>query len=413
MKQLRLSHLAIVIAAIGFSAVPELSHLSSNIAVAQEAMRPEVGKLVQSANDLLKAKKFKDALGKLQETDRIGNKTVNESFTIERMRLTIATQSGDNDLTIRSAEGVLTANKLSAKDQLQIVQVLANSYYRAGNYAKAAKNYERYYADGGTDNSLRQYMIQAYSQSGDKARALKEVSAEIAAAEKAGRAPALATLELYSSLASSPEAKASAIEKMVAFHGKKEYWINLLNSISRNKDFSPRLSLDVFRLKLAVGHITKESEYSEMIEVAIQEGHPSEALRVIEMGMKNGVLGTGDKATRHTRLKDLAKKRADEAKAVQEAAEKEGQAAKDGNLLVKTGYIYAQSGQFDKGIDLMEQGIKKGDLKHPHDATLHLAMAYFQAGKKANAIKLFKKVEGKDGTADLARYWVIYANQSK
>lgn len=413
MKQLRLSHLAIVIAAIGFSAVPELSNLSSNVAFAQEAMRPEVGKLVQSANDLLKAKKFKDALGKLQETDRIGNKTVNESFTIERMRLTIATQSGDNDLTIRSAEGVLTANKLSAKDQLQIVQVLANSYYRAGNYAKAAKNYERYYADGGTDGSLRQYMIQAYSQSGDKARALKEVSAEIAAAEKAGRAPALATLELYSSLASSPEAKASAIEKMVAFHGKKEYWINLLNAISRNKDFSPRLSLDVFRLKLAVGHITKESEYSEMIEVAIQEGHPSEALKVIETGMKNGVLGTGDKATRHTRLKDLAKKRADEAKAVQEAAEKEGQAAKDGNLLVKTGYIYAQSGQFDKGIDLMEQGIKKGDLKHPHDATLHLAMAYFQAGKKANAIKLFKKVEGKDGTADLARYWVIYANQSK
>jgi tetratricopeptide (TPR) repeat protein len=413
MKQLRLSHLAIVIASIGFAAAPELVNLSSNVAYAQESLRPEIGKLVQSANDFLRAKKFKDALGKLQEADRVGNKTVNESFTIERMRLTIATQSGDNDLTIRSAEGVLTANKLSTKEQLPIIQVLANSYYRAGNYAKAAKNYERYFAEGGTDNSLRQYMTQAYAQGGDKARALKEVSAEIAAAEKAGRAPSLSSLEMYSSLATTPAAKASAIEKMVAYHGKKEYWINLINAIARNKDFSPRLSLDVFRLKLAVGHITKESEYSEMIEVAIQEGHPSEALRIIELGMKNGVLGTGEKAARHTRLKDLAKKRADDAKAAQEASEKEGMATKDGNLLVKTGYIYAQSGQFDKGIDLMEQGIKKGDLKHPHDATLHLAMAYLQSGKKSNAVKLFKKVEGKDGTADLARYWVIYVNQSK
>ena len=52
-----------------------------------------------------------------------------------------------------------------------------------------------------------------------------------------------------------------------------------------------------------------------------------------------------------------------------------------------------------------------GGLKRANDARLHLGMAYPQAGKKADAIKAFKSVKGTDGTADLARYWIILANR--
>ncbi|GAC1417821.1 MAG: hypothetical protein NVSMB6_20010 [Burkholderiaceae bacterium] len=59
---------------------------------------------------------------------------------------------------------------------------------------------------------------------------------------------------------------------------------------------------------------------------------------------------------------------------------------------------------------MMEQGIARGGLKRPEDAKLHLGIAYLQAGKKAEAIKMLKTVQGGDGTADLARYWIILAN---
>ena len=62
---------------------------------------------------------------------------------------------------------------------------------------------------------------------------------------------------------------------------------------------------------------------------------------------------------------------------------------------------------------MMEQGIAKGEIKYDDDATLHLGMAYLQAGKKASAVKILKSVQGKDGTADLARYWLIVGNQNK
>jgi hypothetical protein len=55
----------------------------------------------------------------------------------------------------------------------------------------------------------------------------------------------------------------------------------------------------------------------------------------------------------------------------------------------------------------MEQALKKGPLKHPEDAKLHLALAYAQAGQKGRAAQLLQTVHGNDGTADLARLWLL------
>jgi hypothetical protein len=78
---------------------------------------------------------------------------------------------------------------------------------------------------------------------------------------------------------------------------------------------------------------------------------------------------------------------------------------------VTLGFALAAAGKADQGIALMEEGIKKGGLTQAEDAKLHLGIAQLQSGKKPAAIKTLKSVGGKDGTAELARYWVIFANQ--
>ncbi|MDO8653275.1 MAG: tetratricopeptide repeat protein [Undibacterium sp.] len=415
MKQLRLSRLAVLIAAIGFAAAPELSNIAANTAYAQEAMRPEIGRTIQAAGELLKAKKYKDAMSKLHEADGVGGKTANESFTIERMRLSIASQSGDNDAVIRSAEAIIAANKLSGKDQLQHIQVLANAYYKAGNYSKAAQAYGRYFSEGGTDSTLRPYMIHAMSQGGDSGRAMKEVQADLAADEKAGRTPSLSNLEFYANAALKQKdtaGYANALEKLIAYHGKKEYWVNLLNNVERKPGYSERLSLDLYRLKLAVGQVTKTADFMDMSKLAVLGGYPAEALKIIDLGFKSGALGTGNEAERHNRLRVLAKKTLDENAKAQVANEVEANQSKDGTALANLGYAYVTAGQYDKGIAMLEQAITKNGMKYAEDAKLHLGLAYLQAGKKTNAIKILKSVQGADGTADLARYWVIYANQA-
>jgi hypothetical protein len=89
--------------------------------------------------------------------------------------------------------------------------------------------------------------------------------------------------------------------------------------------------------------------------------------------------------------------------------EAEALAAKEGNDLVKIGMNYTFEGKTDKGINLMEQGIKKGGLKRPEDAKLALGYAQVHAGQKARGVQTLKSVQGNDGTADLARLWALHA----
>ena len=59
----------------------------------------------------------------------------------------------------------------------------------------------------------------------------------------------------------------------------------------------------------------------------------------------------------------------------------------------------------------MEQGIAKGNSAHPDDDRLHLGFAYLLAGQKAKAVAAFRGVQGADGSAALARLWILYATQ--
>jgi hypothetical protein len=142
----------------------------------------------------------------------------------------------------------------------------------------------------------------------------------------------------------------------------------------------------------------------------LQAKAPAEALKVIDKGYKSGVLGVGAEAARHQRLKDLAEKTlADTNKtlAVDEAALVK---AKDNDGLLAMGYGLVQAGQADKGLTMMQAAIKAGGLRNPEDAKLRLGEAYAAAGKKQQAISTLKTVGGSDGTAELARYWIMAIN---
>ena len=70
--------------------------------------------------------------------------------------------------------------------------------------------------------------------------------------------------------------QAATLEKLLFTHPKKEYWGIYLNRLERKSGFSPRFSLDVMRLKLATGNLSKTEDFMEMAQLAIQAGYPAE-----------------------------------------------------------------------------------------------------------------------------------------
>ncbi|MBX3620312.1 MAG: hypothetical protein KF891_10060 [Rhizobacter sp.] len=383
---------------------------------AQEALRPDVGKPLQAAQELIKAQKYREALAKVRDADGVPNKTANESYMVERMRIAAASGAGDAETAAKSFETLKASGKLPAAEQLRMLESLAGSFYRAKDYAKTVTWGKRYLAEGGTNGAIRTLVIQAQYLSGDYAGAAKELVVEVQGDDKAGRPTSEDRLKLLLNAAQRANDNASyvmAMEHLVTYYPKKEYWSDMLGRVQRKPNFSDRLALDAYRLMLATGSMRNANDYMEMAQLAVQAGLPGEGKQVVEKGFAAGVLGVGTpvEADRHRRLKDLVAKRSEEEK--QGLADREAQAAtaRTGDDLVDVGFSQAYLGDPKKGIALMDKGIAKGGLKRPDDARLHLGIAYLLAGDASRAQTVFKSVTGKDGTADLARLWSLVARQ--
>ena len=77
----------------------------------------------------------------------------------------------------------------------------------------------------------------------------------------------------------------------------------------------------------------------------------------------------------------------------------------------QAGTVYVSMGEVDKGLALIEQGIAKGGLKRPEDAKLRLGLAQQQSAKaRSKATQTLKSVQGSDGSADIARLWILLGN---
>ena len=379
---------------------------------AQAQLRPEVGKPLQQASDLMKAGKAREALAKVKEAEAAGNKTAAETLMIERMRGAAAQRAGDNAQAIQAFEAVFA--RVSGAEATQVAEQLAFAYSTQKDWGKTNQWIQKAQSLGSSSAQLKQLQSYIQSQSGDFGAIAKEAAGAISAAEQAGRKPDegdLLRLADAQQRTGNTAGQTATLEKLLQNHPKKEYWASYLGRVQRKSGFSDRFSLDVMRLKLATGSLTKTDEFMEMSQLALQAGLPAEGKAIVDKGFAANVLGTGPEAERHKRLRDLANKQEAEGKASIDQRATAAATAKDGNDLVQIGYAYATMGQAEKGIALIEQGIAKGGLKRPEDAKLRLGLALLQSGKnKAKAVQVLRGLQGTDGIADLGRLWALYAN---
>lgn len=384
---------------------------------AQEAgkapgVRPDVGKPLQAAVDLLKAKKNKDALVKLKELDAVSNKTPHESYLVERVRGQAAAAAGEPAMAARSLEAAATSPAAPAADRLALLAGAAGQYYLAKEYAKSAELAGRYLKDGGTDPALRTLMVQALYLGNDLARAGEELAALLKDQEAGGKQATEEQLQLYSSICLKRRDNVcytAALEKLLTRYPKPDYWLTAIYELTRTPGFPTRHSLDVARLKLATGTMRTAGEYFEAAQLSLQDGYPVEAKDIVERGYTAGLLGHGDEADRHRRLRDMVSKAATEdAKGLGKEGATSASSSQGGALL-NIGFNYVLNGQAEKGLAMMEQGLQKGGLKRPDDARLRLGIAQVMAGRGRAASKTLATVQGTDGTAELARLWGVAA----
>ncbi|WP_168793246.1 tetratricopeptide repeat protein [Paraburkholderia aromaticivorans] len=370
---------------------------------AADTLRPDVAKPLNAAQDLYRAHKYKDALTKIDQAAAVPGKTPYESTLIEEMRGAAAAAAGETGVAAQAYETLLSSGKLSGADEQRTSAALAGIYFQQKNYAQAAKVAQRYLKSGGSDPDMRTLLVQSYYLSNDCASVVSLLKPGIDAQVHAGRAPDESQLQLLGTCAQRVKDDAtyrSTLEKLVAYHPKQSYWDDLFSAIRNKPGYSSKLDIDTYRLRRATGSLSTADDYMEMTQLAIVAGTAAEGKQVIDQGFTSGVLGRDAQADREKRLQALAAKRA------QAPADPANPVAP-----VDMGFNQVFAGQAKQGLAAMDAAIAQGGIDHPDQAQLHLGVAYYTAGDKARAVQTFRAVKGTDGSADLARLWVLVASK--
>ncbi len=378
-----------------------------------ETMRPEVGKPLQVAQEKIQAKQYKDALAKIGEVDLIPNKTPYENFFIERMRGTAALALGEHTITAKSFEALLATHRLTPAERTLYAEAITGAYYNLKDYKQAAGWAARAIKDGSVLPQMRMLQVQSLYLADDFSAAKAEVIAALAADDTAGRVPTEEMLRMLGRTALKLNDEAGyidALERLVNRYPKADYWADLIARTARKPAMSDRNIQDLFRLQLALGDKLPASEYLFLAQNALEAGFPIDARQIIEKGFAAGALGAQPE---HKKLRDKVTKEADDDLKNMARTAAEAELGKEGPGLFNAGLNLVISGDKEKGLPMMERGIKRAGIKRPQDAKLRLGIAYAMAGESRKAAEILATVSGPDGIADVARLWSIFARQPR
>ncbi|WP_428310535.1 hypothetical protein [Hydrocarboniphaga sp.] len=379
----------------------------------KQTLRPEVGKPLQDAQTALAAKDYKGAAAQITAAEAVGKLSAYESYIVARLKASAALGQGDYKTALSAYEQVLVSSELPPAEKLPTLDAYVKIAYASKDYAKTASAIQQYKAAGGTSAETLGLYAQSLYLAGKYQEASVALSAEIKDLAAAGKKPTDTQLQLLASCALKQNdmvAYTAALEQLVTYSPKKEYWLDLLVRTQRKPGFSDRLDLDMYRLRDATGTMEKADDYMEAAQLALQSGFPGEAQKFVDEGYAAKLLGAGPDAPRHQRLKDLVTKKIAEDKATLAEGEKAAAAQASGDALVNTGFNYVAYGQSEKGLALMQQGIAKGALKSADQALLHLGYAQALAGDKAAAKRSWSTIKASDGSADIARLYALALN---
>lgn len=156
-----------------------------------------VRQAVLAAQDLLKAKKYPEALARLRDTDPLSGKTPYQAYIVERTRLGILSQVNDDMAQIlQSMAAVLETGRAPPDEELKFSDFLARSHFARKEYAQTITWANRYFRNGGTEFDIRRSLLFSYYMSDDCPRVMQETARDIQADEGASKVPAEYQLRL-------------------------------------------------------------------------------------------------------------------------------------------------------------------------------------------------------------------------
>lgn len=384
--------------------------------VAQGAAEQKVSRALEkplkACNDAFQAKKFDEAIAACKQSEEISGRSEYDNFVINQLISSSYVQTKRYPEAYPRLKAVVESPYVAAANKPGMLGALASIAFQQKDYSGAVDWAEKSIAAGNDTADQRFLIATSYYLQNKFKECTSSTTDFVSREEKAGRHPTENALKLMVECqrqANDSAGQSRTFEKLVTYYPKPEYWQNAMLTLVNNSKSDERLKLQVYRLQEEVGTLKRSDQYSDMVQLAMDQGLPAEALRIIDQGMQKNIFSDERLKAQFTRYQQSGQKALVNEKEGLPKAEAEANRTGNGDLLVGVGTSYLFNGNdAAKAAQLIQAGITKGLTKVSlNDAYITLGLAYVKQKNGAEANKAFDKVDKNENYERLAKLWSL------
>jgi len=360
-------------------------------------------KRIMGAQEALAAEQWSEALTILQEMkDRKKLNGIETATMWQFYGFIYSSQDPPNyKKALVAFEKALEPNALPEATQTATYMNVAQLYVMQEQYSKALATFDKYFAQVETPSPDAYYM---YAIALTQKRQARKAIPWILKAIDGSAAPKEAWLQLASSLyfeTKQYKKAAGVLEILVARFPKKNYFIQL--AALSNELGNEARALAVLELAYHQKMLNQDSEYRNLAQLYMTREIPYQAGRVMQKGMKAGIVKKDRKA--YDLLAQawlLARERELALPALKESAAR----GKDGNAYIRLAQLYLDQAEWADAQEALASAVKKGELRNEAMAHLLQGITFFNLEQYEEARDAFFEAREFDKTKASAEQWL-------
>ena len=382
-------------------------------ASAAEEKKPQVSeeaaKKLRPAQEAFNKQDYDTAIKLAQEELAVAKKPYDREVSLSLIR---ACQAAKKDYVgyADTTEQLNEVETVSQADKIKSYKPLAQIYYQQKNFEKAEK-YAKLWAQNDPSPDAYTILVAIYYTQQNCPDAITAQQKALELDKAAGKEPTEQALRIlnscYYKTGDKPH-RETVMEELVRRFPKADYFSDLLQ-IYQEQNLDKRAVLNLYRYSFDHDWISRESQFAEYADMALDAGAPAEAYKVIEAATQKGAFKIVAASDRNGKLKAQATQQMAEDKKQLAQLDKDARAGKNGEADVKVGLAYLGFGEFEKAAEAIERGLspdRVGKVKRVDDAQMTLGIAYKKLGKNAEAAKAFTAAQADPRMTKAATIWL-------
>lgn len=380
--------------------------------VTTPTMREQVYRTLSDAQEKAEANQPAEALAILDRLQNRGGLNSYEAAMMWRFYASIYYSEENYDDAIQAYQNLLNQSDLPEALETEALYSLGQLYFVREDYKGAIKQLERWFKVANNPSPKAYvFLAQAYYQTEQFAKAQKPAQQAVDIEEKQGQVPREDRYLLLRAIhfeQADYAAMARVLEKLVKHYPKKSYWVQLAGIYGELNQEDKRLS--TLEIAYRQNLLDEENELINLAELLLRAEVPYKAAKVLEKGMKDGIVRE-DKD--NLRLLSNAWSMAQEAEKALPSLIQAARISDTGELDVRLGQTYFQLDQWGEAVTAFRKGLEKGELDRADNVYLLLGLSLYNLDRLDDAIDTFREAAKYEASKDEARRWIQYLENER